>query len=475
MSFNSLKLSNASLPSALRFPPRTRSLPLIGALPAFLSQPFAFLREAREHHGDIYTLDLGVVKWVVLNHPRHIEHVMRDNVQNYRKGEALLEAIRPIAGNGLLLTEGEPWLRRRRMMQPQFHRQRLAALAEAMAETTANCLQSWANAAQSGRPMDMLDSFPAIAMKVMLRALFGQALSNADIDRASQLATHAVDYLICGALFHSLPRWLPAPGARNYLQAVRELDDIVLKLVAQERQAATPSDSLLGMLLQMVDDETGETLTDTQLRDEVVTFFIAGYETISMALTWTSYFLTRYPEVMRKLQNEVDTVLGDRPPTFADLGALPYARMVVQEAMRLRPPSWWLPRTAIADDQIDGYTIPAGTTVVLSIYGVHHHPQFWENPDCFDPERFRPERMAQQHKMAWMPFGAGQRQCIGKEFSLMEAQIILAMIAQRYTLQAASSQPIEPKLGTMLKPQGKVLVRLDPRVAETLEACSVNA
>jgi cytochrome P450 len=324
-------------------------------------------------------------------------------------------------------------------------------------------LEPWDRAAAAQEPGDLLPDFSAITMRVIARALFGQGLAQADLDRMSDVMAFAMDYLMTGAITYSLPRWLPIPGARRYRAGLREFDALVGQIIAHERNAATPSDSLLAMLVRMVDEESGESMTDAQLVDEVKTFFLAGYETTSLTLTWAVSLLLQQPEVLDKLRAEVDTVLAGRAPTFADLPALTYTRMVIQEVMRLRPAAWWVPRTAVADDLIDGYAIPAGTMVVSLTYGIHHRPDLWEQPTRFDPERFTSERVAQQHKSAWMPFGMGQRQCIGRDFSIMEAQIILAMIVQRYTLAAASGLGVQPKFSTTLKPDRPVLVHLESR------------
>jgi cytochrome P450 len=448
---------------ALRLPPRTRGLPVVGALPAFLRRPFDFFLAARERYGDIYTLDLGVVRWVILNHPRHAEYVLRDNSQNYRKGGGLWDMLRTILGNGLVVSEGDFWLRQRRMIQPHFHRKQLAGLTDAMVAATAESLEPWDRATAAQRPIDLLPAFSAVTMRVIARALFGQGLAQTDLDRVSQVMAFALDYMLAGAMTYSLPRWLPLPGARRYRAALREFDALVAQIITHERTAATPSDNLLAMLVSMVDEESGETMTDTQLSDEVKTFFLAGYETTSLTLTWAISLLTQHPEVLDKLRAEVDMVLAGRTPSFADLAGLTYTRMVIQETMRLRSASWWVPRTAVADDMIDGYSIPAGTTVVSLTYGIHHHPAVWDNPAHFDPERFTPERSGQRHKSAWVPFGLGQRQCIGKDFSLMEAQIILAMLVQRYTLTAVPGTAVLPKFSTTLKPDRPVLVHLERR------------
>jgi len=463
MSLDSARSTYSAGAQAL--PPRTRGLPVVGSLPAFVRRPFDFLLAARERHGDIYTLDLGFLRWVILNHPRHAEYVLRDNSQNYRKGGGLWDMLRTILGNGLVVSEGDFWLRQRRMIQPQFHRKQLAGLTGAMVAATAEELESWDLAAAGQQPFDVMPAFSAITMRVIARALFGQGLAQADLDRVREVMAFAMDYLMTGAMAYSLPRWLPIPGARRYQEALAEFDALVAKIIAHERGADTPSASLLAMLVHMVDEESGETRTDAQLSDEVKTFFLAGYETTSLALTWTIHLLTQHPEVMLKLRAEVDTVLAGRAPAFADLPALAYTRMVIQEAMRLRPASWWVPRVAVADDMIDGYAIPAGTNVISLTYGIHHNPKVWDDPERFDPERFTDERIAQRHKLAWVPFGVGQRQCIGRDFSIMEAQIILAMIMQRYDLAAIPGPTIAPKLSASLKPNRGVRVRLEKRGA----------
>jgi cytochrome P450 len=454
---------SGDIATARPVPPRTRGLPVVGSLPVFLRRPFDFFLSARERYGDIYTLDLGIARWVILNHPRHAEYVLRDNSQNYRKGGGIWEMIRTILGNGLVVSEGDFWLRQRRMIQPHFHRKQLAGLTDAMVAATVVGLEAWDQMAATRQPADLLPRFSSITMRVITRALFGQGLAQTDLDRVSDVMAFTMDYLMAGAMTSSLPRWLPIPGARRYHAGLREFDALIRQIIAHERSAETPSDSMLGMLVWMIDEESGESMTDTQLADEVKTFFLAGYETTSLALTWAVYLLTQHPEVMDKLRVEVDTVLAGRTPSFADLPALSYTRMVIQETLRVRPAAFWVPRTAVADDMIDGYAIPAGTSVMALTYGIHHHPELWQEPARFDPERFTGEAVAQQHKSAWMPFGMGQRQCIGRDFSIMEAQIILAMIVQRYMLTAVDSGTVLPKFSTTLKPDRPVLVRLEQR------------
>jgi cytochrome P450 len=338
-------------------------------------------------------------------------------------------------------------------------------LTELMVEAIDAELATWSSAVASGARFDLPPALSRITMKVIVRTLFGAGLRSQEADEVSTEMAYVLDYIFKAIFTSSLPKWVPIPGARRYELAIRKIDSILFDVIARTRQAGDSADNLIAMLLQMVDDETGEQMTDQQLRDEAITLFLAGYETTSVAISWAYELLTRHPEVMAKLKAEVDGVLGDRLPAFADLPALSYASMVVQESMRLRPPAWWLPRTAIEADEIDGFAIPAGTNVAVLMYAIHHHPEHWENPGQFDPERFSAERSAKRHKFAWVPFGAGQRQCIGKDFALMEAPLILAMIAQRYEVTAVPGRVATPRMSGTLKPQGSIIVNLAPRSA----------
>lgn len=444
-------------------PPKTPGLPLIGALPALIARPFDFLLEARARHGDVYALDLGLFKLVVLAHPRHAEQIFLDNSRNYVRSGPVYEAGRSFLGNGLATSDGDFWLRQRRLMQPQFHRKRLATLTEIMVATIEAELADWAPAADAAAPFDLLRAFNSITMKVIVRTMFGTSLNRQESDDVGKEMALAANYLLLGALTSALPRWLPVPGARRYRQALQKIDAVLSDVITGTRQAGGDADNLIAMFLHMVDAETGAQMTDQQLRDEAVTIFFGGYETTSLMLSWAFHFLTQHPEMLDRLQAEVDAALGTRLPTFADLPALPYTSMILQETVRLRPPAWFITRTAVAADVIDGFAIPAGATVGVLPYLVHRHPDYWANPEQFDPQRFAPECSADRHRFAWMPFGAGQHQCIGKDFAMMEAQLILAMLLQRYRVTAAPGHTTRPQLSATLKPKGGVFVNLARR------------
>jgi cytochrome P450 len=443
--------------------PLTKGLPLVGSLPQLIKDPFGYLKLAHATYGNIYNLNLGVTKMVILNHPHHLQHVFVDNVQNYSKGGGLWDAMRGLMGNGLVVSEGSYWMRQRRMMQPQFHRQRLAALTELMVSAMNEAFETWEKSA-NGSNFNVAPAFNELTMKVLTRTLFGTGLVQDEMDKVSKALDYVVNYLLQAVVLSSLPSWLPL-GQKEYENSVKQIDETVYRIIADGRkhQYARTQNHLMAMLLDMIDDETGDGLDDQQLRDEVITLFTAGFETTANALAWACDLLAHHPDEMEKLQAEVDAVLGDRLPNFDDLAKLPYSRMILLETLRLRPSAWLLPRTAIEDDRIDGYSIPAGATVVAMIYTCHYHADEWPDPEVFDPERFQPDKSEKRHKFAFMAFGAGQRMCIGKDFALMEGQLALAMMAQRYKFTRTSEALVKPQFSFTLRPKDGVVVKLEKR------------
>lgn len=452
--------TTSPLTHALPLPPRTHRLPLLGPAAQLARRPLAFLSEMRALHGDIYTLDFGVARVAMLNHAEHIQHVLVDNAANYTKGGALWDSLRDLLGNGLPVSEGAFWLRQRRMMQPHFHRKRLAGLTGQIVGATEESLGAWD--AQVGRPFNVARAFSPITMRVITRLLFGQALSSEAIDEVGRAMAYMVDYVFVGALTRGMPGWMPRPGFRRFQACKARADAVVDMLVERQRRERVGEDTLVAMMVDMLDDDSGDAMTNDQLRDEAISMFLAGYETTSVALSWLFYYLTHHPEVTARLRAEVDAVLGDRQPAFEDLPRLAYTRNVILETLRMRPPAWWITRTAVEADAIDGFAIPAGSLVGTVFYGVHHNPTHWEHPERFDPDRFTPERSTGRHKYAWVPFGAGQRQCIGKDLALMEAQVILPMILQRYDFTAQPS-PASASASATLGVKGPINLTLRRR------------
>lgn len=441
-------------------PPRAPGLPFVGSLPALMRDPLPFLEEARATCGDVFRVGLGTTEVILLNHPRHAQHVLRDHAANYLKGGPLWDSVRTLLGNGLPVSEGEFWRRQRRMMQPQFHRERLAAMTDLMVQAIDEEMEGWDAKAASGQPFDIARELTCMTMKVIVRTMFGTSIDRAESDAVGDHMSYMLDFMLKGMVLNALPRWVPVPGRRRYEEAIAAVDAVVFRVIARSRGDARASGSLIDILLDLVDAETGAQMTPRELRDEAVSMFLAGYETTAASLSFAMGYLTQAPQVIRGLHDEVDTALGGRVPGFADLRLLPHAMRTVQEAMRLSPPAFWLPRVALENDVIDGFAIPAGAMVAPVMYTIHRHPAEWPDPARFDPDRFTKERSIGRHGLAWMPFGAGQRQCIAKEFALMEGQLILARMAQRFDICAVPGFTAKAQLSTTLRPRDGIMVRL---------------
>jgi cytochrome P450 len=433
--------------------PRTRSL--LGSLPDLSRDRLGFLTHVAQQYGDVARYRIASYRLVQVSHPDGIQHVLQENNHNYSKNSPTLREFRRVLGSGLFTSEGAFWLRQRRLMQPAFHRQRIAALGEMMVNATQAMLETWQPAIASGGPLDISREMMALTLEIACRALF-----SADIQPHVQEIGQAVTAIVEEVMFRFDHPFYPSPAFptprnRRYRAAMQALDRIAYELIQQRRRQPVDGGDLLSLLMEMRDEDTGEGMTDQQLRDEVVTLLIAGHETTATALSWTFYLLSQNPLAEQRLRLELAQVLSGRLPTAADLPSLPYSRMVIDESMRLYPPAWVTERIAVADDEICGYAIPAGSIVVVSPYVMHHHPAYWENPESFDPQRFLPERSAGRPRYAYFPFGGGPRMCIGNSLALTETQLVLACVYQWYHLELASGQPVvEPLPLVTLRQKG---------------------
>jgi cytochrome P450 len=421
-------------------PPGPRGVPILGLLPAVRRNPTAlFMRAAR--FGDVVYLKIGPRRGYLVTNPADVRHVLQDNARNYHKSP-LYEKLRVLLGNGLLTSEDGFWLRQRRIAQPAFHRQRIAALAGVMADAAREAATRWQTTVSAGRPVDIEDEMMRLTRTIVLRTLLGGELGPfaTTVDDAWTIVNQHI-----GESFWSLgfTDRLPTAKYRRFLAARAVLIGAVDHVISQRRRMPSGNTDLLSMLLSAHDEETGEAMTDAQLRVEVLTFLLAGQETTSLALTWTWYLLSQHGQAQRRLEEEIDTALDGRPPEYADLVNLPYTRMVIDESMRLYPPAWGISRQALADDEVGGFHLPRGWLVFVIPYVLHRLPAFWEHPDAFDPERFTPERSADRPKFVYLPFGGGPRQCIGNHFALIEAQLILATLAQAYRLRLVPHHRVE--------------------------------
>jgi len=374
-----------------------------------------------QHFGDIVRIRLLFWPANLVNHPDGVKHVLQENQQNYHKDLYPYRILKPLLGQGLVTNVGESWLKQRRLMQPAFHRKRLAAFGTLMTDATVTMLDQWQRLAERDQPLDVAAEMLRLTLRIAGQALFNIDLSDESHTVGQAVAT--VNKLLSEYLTAPFPPLsIPTPRSRRLQAARRTLDQVVHDIIVQRRQQHADTGDLLSMLLLTRDEATGQGMNEQQIRDEVMTLLIAGHETVATALIWTWYLLSQHPHV-------------------------------TQEVLRLYPPAWIFGRKAIADDEIGGYVIPAGSMIVLSPYMTHRHPAFWEHAEVFDPKRFAPDQAAGRPRYAYFPFGGGPRVCIGNNFALMETQLVLATIAQHYQLRLVPGHPVEPEAFLSLRPR----------------------
>ncbi len=422
--------------------PGPRWSPIVGHVNQWRRDPIKVLTDAARY-GDVVHLRLPGETYL-LNHPKHVKHVLQDNHQNYRKGW-VFDRIKPYWGESLLTTEGDKWRRQRLRIQPSFRREHTAEFAPIITRRTAEMLDRWERARQDGRELVLYNEMTRLALVIIADVLFGVELwaDASEMTGAVQTALRILKERV--AALAPLPLWIPTRDNRRFNRAMRTLNSGVSSMVNRNRSAGEQPRNFLAMLMNARDSETGERMTDRQLHEETIGMLQQGHDTIGEALAWTWYLLSLHPEIERKLHREVCETLHDRVPVVADVERLKYTTLVVQETLRVFPPVWLIPRDAIADDEIGGFRIPAGSTILLSPYLTHRHPDFWENPEAFDPERFLPERSVGRPRYAYYPFGGGPRLCMGVEMAMMEIVLIVAMVAQRYRLHLVSGHREEPE------------------------------
>jgi len=445
--------------------PGPKPVPILGnILDMRQGEVFETLLEFHKSYGDIVQLELPKNNFVYsIANPESIRHVMQMNNQNYTKGERI-KITSPLIGNGLFASEGDFWRRQRRMMQPAFHRKQITLLAGEMVTTIQEMLENWEQYADSGTSLNMQHEMMGLTMEVVTRTLFTSSLQPEEVAELGEQITFLLDVITeRGQAIFPIGEKIPTAKNRRFDEGVATIDKIIYRLIHDRRQAKDNGNDLLSMMIEARDEETGEAMDDKQLRDELVTMFLAGHETTAIALSWSIALLSLHPTVRRQLQQEIDTVLAGHVPNAADFNNLPYTNAVVSEAMRLYPPLPITIRQALEDDVLDSYQIKAGSGVFINIYGAHHNPDVWDNPEGFDPERFLPDRIGDVPRFAYLPFGGGPRQCIGNNFALMEAVLALSMITQRFELDLVPGTDLEPYMPGTLRPRGGVPVTIKRR------------
>lgn len=438
----------------------------------FTSDSLGFLRRNTNEYGDVVRMKVLGTDFYLINHPDHIEEALVRKAKVMGRDQ-YIEILTYTLGLGLLTSDGELWKRQRKLMAQAFTPRRIRSYADTMVEVVQSELQ-W----RTNDVINIHDEMSRLTMEVVARVLFGTGLDARDIERV-----HAAMVVINAYYANSpeavlrIPTKVPTPRNLRLRQAVQHIDEVVYRMIARKRDEGL-GDDLLSTLIAACDDG-GQGMTDQQLRDEAVTLFLAGHETTALALAHTIYLISKYPDVERKLTDELHTVLGDRAATQDDLKQLPYTERVIKEGLRLYPPAWTTGREALEDVELGGHRIPKGAQLLMSQWIVHRDPRYYPNPEAFDPDRWLAPEMKSLPRYAFFPFGGGPRVCIGNHFATMEATLLLVTILQRYHLELLPEQRLEVAPSVTLRPKGPGLeMRVRARPAEaargTVEPAQVS-
>lgn len=452
--------------AALRAPPRVRGLPLVGVLPQLIADPPGTLeRISREHFGEIVAVPFGPVRVYLVTHPDHVQHVLQDNWRNYVKGATIYRALRRLVGDfGLTTSDGEQWRRHREILQPLFTSKHLAAMSDLIGPAIEPNLRELDRAAEEREEIDVARWLSTVTNDVIMKTIFGCDISDRDSGALIEAVETAMQEIAVRLWLFMLPERFPLPGEARLRRSLLTVNQIMARLFARWRREDLEGRKDLVSLLMAASRAGGlDALSEREIHDELVTMHVAGVETTAVSMTWLFYLLDQHPDVEERIRAEIGSVVGERPPTYADLPRLAFGRWAIQEALRLYPPAVIVPRVSVGDDVIGSYRIPAGATVILGSHAVQHNPTLWESPERFDPERFSPERSAGRHRFAYLPFGGGPRVCIGQSLSIAESQIILTRVLQRFKLRLRANHRVRGYVATTLKPRGGLPMRVERR------------
>ncbi len=449
--------SSGSVPP---LPPGPRGNLLTGNLSEYVPDQLGFLTRSAREYGDVVRLRFLNVPLYLLNHPDHVEYVLVKNNRNFIKDRAERSGLR-FLGQGLLTSEGDYWRRQRRLAQPAFHRQRISAYGRTMVESAEKMLDaSW----RDGETREIQEDMSRLTLEIVSATLFGASVTEKLEEEVGDALGVVMERFTGGILF-KVPERIPTPANLRFRRAIRRLEEIIYGIIRERRRSpAGDAGDLLSMLLATRDEGSGEGMTDKQLRDEVLTIFLAGHETTALNLSWTWHLLAGHPAIAEKLHDELRETLGGRAPGMDDIPGLRYADAIVRESMRLYPPVWGFGREALEDCEIGGFHVPRGTQVVVSQWIMHRDERYFEEPETFRPERWLDGSTDGLPKYAYFPFGGGPRLCIGQSFAKMEAVLLLATISQRFELRHAPGREIvEPLPSLTLRPKNGLRMVLKER------------
>ena len=449
--------------AAIPYPPGPKGNLFLGVAPELAHDWPGFCTQCAREFGDIVSYRFFHVPICQLTHPDDIEAVLVQNAFNFHKSRDYA-ALEFILGRGLLTNEGSPWQAQRQLIQPAFRHENISTYGEIMTASAAAHLSRW----HDGQAFDLHQEMGALTLDIVSKALFGSELAHDARAIGTEVAAVMERFLTQSALIFLLPDGFPTPKSPRLLRSRRRLNRVIFSIIHQRRASTAPANDLLQTLLA-AHDERGARMDDLQLRDEIMTLFLAGHETTANALTWTLYLLAQNPLAEQALHDELERVLAGRPPAVADLPQLPYTEMVVKESLRLFPPAWGIGRCTLRDFDLRGYRIRKGTNLFIMQWLVHRDPRFFPDPLRFDPERWRvdPVRSGRIPRFAYFPFGGGPRVCIGAGFAMMEATLLLATIAQRYRFSVLPDPPVVPFFSVTLRPRHGLPVQLESRAAKS--------
>lgn len=439
-------------------PPGPKGSLIMGVMREFNRDTLGFITRLREY-GDVVRSRFLYLHAYFLYNPSDIESLLTTNAKSYRKARSLRSPFfYRLVGNGLVTSEGDFWRRQRRLAQPAFHRQRISSYGDVMVQYAGRAIDTW----KGGEHRDIARDMTRLTLEIVVKTLFNSDVSN-DADHIGRILSGLVKPFASQATVKwILDNRLPTPGHRRYFNAVSEIDRIVFRIIAERRASGYDEGDLLSMLLQAQDDD-GTQMTDQQLRDEVMTLFLAGHETTALALSWSWYLLAIHPDAEKKLHAELDEVLGGRAPNVADLPRLKYTEMIAKESMRLYPPAYAVGREAIEETEIGGFRVPKGTQLFAFQWVTHRDARYFDDPDAFKPERWVPEIAERVPKYAYFPFGGGPRQCIGNYFAMMEIVLLMATIGQRFKFRLDPGFKVEVLPVLSLRPRDGIKVIIEPR------------
>jgi len=421
-----------------------------------LKDPLSFFRKTFQEHGDFYNINSIIYSIFILSKPEYIQELLTTKHKSFCKSDDY-KVLKYSLGNGLLISEGDFWKKQRSIAQPAFHRENLQKLVDTMVEDTNKMLNRW----ESIPKVDVNGEMMFLTLEIVNNALFGTQIP-ADYEKIKDAITIGNEFLSKKILTpFSLPVWFPTPASRRYFKARNFNNAVIDKIIEKRRATPHAHQDLLSMLMSAEDAETGEKMSNQQLRDEAITLFVAGHETTANALSWIFYLLAKHPEKQALLRQELQSVLAGKTPDFENLRLLQYTEQVVEEGMRLYPPAWTIGRKALEETTIGDFRVPKNTTIFIDVFNTHRHPDYWENADDFLPERFSPEARKNRHKLAYLPFGAGQRMCIGNNFAMMEMKIVVALTLQRYQIQLVENTEVVPDPLITLRPKTEIFLTLE--------------